>query len=99
MVLSWWETFKLNLSHIWAYATAWVLGMWGLIGVYWTTMMTDADHQGIYDMMPFGLGKAGPLIVFAITYIAAHGWPQPALEAKLEIAKEKAVDKALLGPV
>jgi len=93
-ILSWWEKFKLNLKHLWAYATVWVLTLWGGAYAYWVTL-SDAEHTAFYDAVPFGLGKFGPLFVFAATYIAAHGWPQPVLEEKNEASKVAAVEKKL----
>ena len=101
-ILTWWEKFKLNLAHWYGFAQTWVLGMWGVAYAYWTLGMTDADHVAFYALMPFGIGKLGPLIAFAVSYIAAHGWPQPALEQKLAVSAEIAVDKAIArssGPV
>lgn len=97
-ILSWWEKFKLNLSHWYAYAQAWVLGAWGIAAIYWNTMMSEPEHQALYDMVPWGLGKLVPPALFFVTYLGAHGWPQPALEEKLQVAETKAVDKALNGP-
>lgn len=98
ILLTWWETFKLNLHAWYQQATVWVLGVWGVIGIYWNTMMTEADHQSLYDMVPWGLGRFVPPALFAISYFAAHGWPQPKLEAKLETAKVEAVaNSAAIG--
>lgn len=98
-ILSWWGKFKLNLAHWYQYATVWVLSVWGLVEVYWQTMMTNEEHQAFYAAVPFGLGKMAPFIIFAISYLVAHGFPQPALEKKIDASAEKAVDKALSGPM
>lgn len=98
-ILSWWGKTKLNLVAWYQYSTVWVLAAWGGVIVYWQTMMTETDHAAFFAAVPFGLGKFGPFIAFGVTYIAAHGWPQPKLEAKIETAKADAVDKALSGPM
>lgn len=90
-ILTWWENFKLNLAHWYQYATVWVLSVWGIGELYWQTMVSDTDKQAIFDAVPFGLGKLVPVVLFAISYFAAHGWPQPALAAKIEVSTEKAV--------
>ena len=90
-ILSWWDKFKINMSFVYHRAVFWVLSAWGLIHVYWDTMMTDQDHLAFYDMMPFGLGKLAPFIIFGVSYLIANGWPQPALKEKLA-AKTDAVE-------
>lgn len=97
-VLTFWDKFKLNLSHWYQRATYIVLGLWGVGLAVWNTMMTDADHQAVYALVPYGLGKFAPFVAFAITYVAANGWPQPALQAKITAKKEEVVQAKLDGP-
>lgn len=93
-MLTWWDTFKINVSLLWRHAVAWVIGMWGIGYAYWLTL-SPVEQQGYYDMAPFGLGKFAPLVLFIVSYIAAHGWPQPVLEQKLtEKVTAKQIDIA-----
>jgi len=82
MNLTTWEMFKVNASLLWHKATFWVVTIWGLGKIYWDTMMTAQDHQAFYDLLPYGLGKFVPFVLFAVSYFVANGWPQPALAEK-----------------
>lgn len=82
-----WIQFKANLKLAFAHAEVWVLSIWGIVEVYWQTMMSDADKTAFLDSMPFGLGKFLPLALFVVSYFVAHGWPQPKLDAKMAVSQ------------
>jgi hypothetical protein len=90
----WLEQFKSNMIYWWHYATAWVVGIWALAFGFWQTL-DDGTKATYYAMAPFGIGKYLPFALLIVAYITAHGWPQPNLEAKIEVKKlDMALDKA-----
>lgn len=82
MQLTWWDKFKINASLLIHKGTFWVLTVWGMVKIYWDTMMTSEDHLAFYSSMPLGLGKFVPMAIFIVSYFIANGWPQPALADK-----------------
>jgi len=81
------DSFKVYFSVLHRYATVWVMAIWALAKLYWETQMTEVDHQAFYDLLPYGIGKFIPITLFIVSFFVAHGWPQPALEAKIEEKK------------
>lgn len=97
MFLTWWDKFKISSLLIFHKGVAWVMSFWLVAKIYWDTMMTDADHQAFYGYMPFGLGHYAPILIFAITYFIANGWPQPVLAKKIEEKKSEMLSDKLIN--
>jgi hypothetical protein len=81
------QKFKDNLQYIWAYSTAWVSTIWFGALAYWGSMDRGSQIELVGDYFPRGAVSAILALLAVVSFIAAKGWPQPKLAAKVDANK------------